>query len=300
MVADHYILGIWCIFSFLYSLLLSKMVLINWQNLIEDINFKHQKCQENPTNAMAYAYSLGQLLLEVQDLFSANEWKSWLENNCRFSEKAAETYLQIGRSWPGFRKQLDAYRKLNVSPIENVSQMKFIPSESQDNCAENVETEVDNITPSLDNNENFIISRHKSKNFENATVIHFYLPGKVVPKARPRVTTNGTYLPPRYRTWRNQAEVEIYRQASELNLGAKLPIQKAAISISFCGKHRTNSDLDNLAGACLDALTLNGAGVLQDDRLSCIPKLTIEYIPDVKQTGVWIEIAILSGEECGK
>ena len=28
-----------------------------------------------------------------------------------------------------------------------------------------------------------------------------------------------------------------------------LPIQKAAISISFCGKHRTNSDLDNLAGA---------------------------------------------------
>jgi len=40
---------------------------------------------------------------------------------------------------------------------------------------------------------------------------------------------------------------------------------------------------------------LNGAGVLQDDRLSCIPKLTIEYIPHIKKTGVWIEIEILSG-----
>ncbi|MGK7920567.1 MAG: RusA family crossover junction endodeoxyribonuclease, partial [Trichodesmium sp.] len=128
---------------------------------------------------------------------------------------------------------------------------------------------------------------------ENSRIIRLYLPGKVVPKARPRVTANGTYLPPRYRTWRNQAEVEIYRQVSELNLEVDLPIQKAAIFISFCGKHRTNSDLDNLAGACLDALTLNGAGVLQDDRLSCIPKLTIEYIPDTKKTGVWIEIEIL-------
>ncbi|MGK7922167.1 MAG: RusA family crossover junction endodeoxyribonuclease, partial [Trichodesmium sp.] len=152
------------------------------------------------------------------------------------------------------------------------------------------------IIPSFDNAEDFTTSQpesEESEKSENATVIRLYIPGKVVPKARPRVTANGTYLPPRYRTWRNQAEVEIYRQVSELNLEVDLPIQKAAISMSFCGKHRTNSDLDNLAGACLDALTLNGAGVLQDDRLSCIPKLTIEYIPDTKKTGVWIEIEIL-------
>ena len=128
---------------------------------------------------------------------------------------------------------------------------------------------------------------------KNSEIINFYIPGKVVPKARPRVTANGTYLPPRYRAWRNLAEVEIYRQISEHNLEKNLPIQKAAISIRFCGKHRTNSDLDNLAGACLDALTLNGAGVLQDDRLGCIPKLTVEYIPDSQETGVWIKIEIL-------
>lgn len=126
-----------------------------------------------------------------------------------------------------------------------------------------------------------------SQNSENLV---FYIPGKVVPKARPRVTSKGTYLPQRYRQWRNMAEVEICRQVLDMNLKDELPIKKAAIYLSFCGKHRTNSDLDNMAGACLDALTLNGAGVLKDDRLSCIPKLNVEYIAERPETGVWITI----------
>lgn len=120
--------------------------------------------------------------------------------------------------------------------------------------------------------------------------IKLMIPGVVVPKARPRVTSNGTYLPPRYRAWRNHAEVEIYRQIAEQNLTYKFPLRKAAISIRLIGNHRTNSDIDNLAGACLDALTLNGAGILIDDRLSCLPQLTVEYVPGGKETGVWIEI----------
>ena len=120
--------------------------------------------------------------------------------------------------------------------------------------------------------------------------IKLMIPGGVAPKARPTVTSNGTYLPPRYRAWRNHAEVEIYRQISEQNLTYKFPLRKAAISIRLIGNHRTNSDIDNLAGACLDALTLNGAGILIDDRLSCLPQLTVEYVPGGKETGVWIEI----------
>ncbi|NEO53338.1 MAG: RusA family crossover junction endodeoxyribonuclease [Okeania sp. SIO3B5] len=268
-------------------------MLINWQDLIIEINFKHKQCQDDPMNAMAFAYSLGQLLLEIKALFSPTEWQSWLKKNCNFSESCAETYLQIAKSWPSFRTQLDAYRKIDLSTMENMPQMPLISSESKDNVEEDVNTEANQIIPLLNNTENFPTSIPGSEESENATIINFYLPGKVVPKARPRVTTNGTYLPPRYRAWRNQAEVEIYRQVSELNLEVDLPIKRAAISISFCGKHRTNSDLDNLAGACLDALTLNGAGVLQDDRLSCIPKLTIEHIPNVKETGVQIKIEIL-------
>ncbi|MEB3342676.1 RusA family crossover junction endodeoxyribonuclease [Okeania sp.] len=270
------------------------MVLINWKNLINDINFKHQKCQNDPKNSMAYAYSLGQLLLEIKTLFSPTEWQTWFQKNCHFSTNCAETYLQIAKSWPSFRKQLDTYRKVDLSATEDKYQMQFATLEPKDNLPEKLETQINKNILSLDNSKNYTTSPLKSKESENSPTIHFYLPGKVVPKARPRVTANGTYLPPQYRAWRNQAEVEIYRQISELNLEINLPIKRAAIYISFCGKHRTNSDLDNLAGACLDALTLNGAGVLQDDRLSCIPKLTIEYIPNTKKTGVWIEIEILS------
>jgi Holliday junction resolvase RusA-like endonuclease len=125
---------------------------------------------------------------------------------------------------------------------------------------------------------------------KSAEIIKLIIPGVVVPKARPRVTRNGTYLPPRYRAWRNHAEVEIYRQISEQNITHKFPLRKAAIVIKLFGNHRTNSDIDNLAGACLDALTLNGAGVLIDDRLSCLPQLTVEFDPDAKKTGVSIEI----------
>lgn len=125
---------------------------------------------------------------------------------------------------------------------------------------------------------------------KSAELIKLMISGVVVPKARPRVTRNGTYLPPRYRAWRNRAEVEIYRQIAEQNITHKFPLRKAALLIRLLGNHRTNSDIDNLAGACLDALTLNGAGVLIDDRLSCLPQLNVEFDPDAKETGVYIEI----------
>ncbi|MGB3511973.1 MAG: RusA family crossover junction endodeoxyribonuclease [Microcoleaceae cyanobacterium] len=306
------------------------MMLINLQDLAKEINLKHQQCQNEPINSMADAYFLGQLLLETKTFLSTEKWQNLLQNNCDLSEKIAETYMQIARSWPSFRTVLDNYRKVDLSDMEDIPQMPLTPSESKDSLlleaekaetlrstnlemgvnkiiTKDLETEVDKIIPSQEKTDNLepfpekisTYSFPNSEKLKNSEIINFYIPGKVVPKARPRVTANGTYLPPRYRAWRNLAEVEIYRQVSEFNLEANFPIQKAAISISFCGKHRTNSDLDNLAGACLDALTLNGAGVLQDDRLSCIPKLTVEYIPDTKETGVWIKIEILSISAAG-
>lgn len=121
-------------------------------------------------------------------------------------------------------------------------------------------------------------------------ILTLFLPGIVVPKARPRVTSNGTFLPQRYREWREMAEFEITRQLTDLDVDIEFPIKRAEVTIRFVGKHRTNSDLDNMAGACLDALTLKGAGVLQDDRISCVSRLSVEYEPKAKETGVIIEI----------
>ncbi len=102
----------------------------------------------------------------------------------------------------------------------------------------------------------------------------FWLPGTCVPKARARVTCNGTYFPQRYQDWRKLAETEIIISLSPSEK-ILLPIQRAEVRIKLQGKHR--GDIDNIAGSCLDALV--AAGILVDDRLSCLPRLVIEHEP---------------------
>ncbi len=80
------------------------------------------------------------------------------------------------------------------------------------------------------------------------------------------------------------AELEIM-SALLSNIRAMLPIKKAAVKIELHGSHR--GDADNLAGSCLDALV--SAGVLLDDRLSCVPRLVVEHNP-MGDRGVWIEV----------
>jgi len=185
-----------------------------------------------------------------------------------------------------------AIEKTGDRSPELTAKLIAVEPEESGNCSES-ETDKKNDRSPKSTTKSTKKSTKKTKTKkeeEKSNSIVFFVPGNVVPKARPRVTSKGTYLPRQYRQWRNMAEVEICRQVLDMNLSDKLPIKKAAISLSFCGKHRTNSDLDNMAGACLDALTLNGAGVLKDDRLSCIPKLSVEYVAGDGETGVWITI----------
>jgi Holliday junction resolvase RusA-like endonuclease len=104
-------------------------------------------------------------------------------------------------------------------------------------------------------------------------MIEFKLEGKIVPKARPRVGNGRGYLPSNYREWKNDAIVQLFSQHQMSRL-----IEKCQIEIEIGGKQR--GDLDNIAGSVLDALVQ--AGVLVDDRLSVVSKLTIEHFPDRK------------------
>ena len=115
-------------------------------------------------------------------------------------------------------------------------------------------------------------------------IIKICLPGAVVPKARARVTRNGTYFPQRYQNWRKMAESSILVSLSLIQR-VTLPIHRAEVRIMLQGKHR--GDLDNLAGSCLDALV--SSGVLLDDRLSCVPHLVISHKPE-GSSGVWLEV----------
>lgn len=105
--------------------------------------------------------------------------------------------------------------------------------------------------------------------------IVFWISGRVIPKARPRITSTKAYLPSNYREWRRMAEIVI---ASQIVNKSKLPLAIALIEVNLTGKHR--GDLDNLAGSCMDALV--SAGILADDNVNCVPRLTVTYQPTGK------------------
>nr|CAD5943501.1 hypothetical protein NO713_02076 [Planktothrix pseudagardhii] len=255
----------------------------------------------NPNPSKTLVFPVKPILPDAQPQNSTNEVKTISPKSPQIAPQKPDFPVQnvetrlgeampkaIGASLPGFEMILTGESPtLKNSPIPEkpevlespVTRITINPKESI------IDVEVTPINPP----EPAPIEPQKPAK-KTAELIKLMIPGVVVPKARPRVTSNGTYLPPRYRAWRNRAEVEIYRQISEQNITHKFPLRKAAIVIRLLGNHRTNSDIDNLAGACLDALTLNGAGVLIDDRLSCLPQLSVEFDPDSKQTGVYIEI----------
>lgn len=105
--------------------------------------------------------------------------------------------------------------------------------------------------------------------------LRLWLPGKVVPKARPRVARGRAYLPSAYRQWKQDAIVELLSQLSQLGSCARaaLPLNKASVEIVLTGAMR--GDLDNLSGGVLDVLV--ESGILQDDRLSCLPRLLVTH-----------------------
>jgi len=102
-----------------------------------------------------------------------------------------------------------------------------------------------------------------------SAVLTLTIPGQIVPKARPRVTANGTFMPHRYRQWKDQAIAILSSQYQ----GQPLTVTKS-ITITLTGKHSRRGDIDNLSGSCLDALVQ--AGILTNDNLMVVSKLSIE------------------------
>jgi Holliday junction resolvase RusA-like endonuclease len=290
---------------------------------------EHQRCIHSPKTALIHACNAGVGLIEVRSKLSTEQWHHWLTTHCFLRLETAEIYMKMASRCFHFPQNLPLYSTVqsqhNCISLPPQTGRENQAAENQCNLSENPfqtvvfsnpiqdaknlskkshpETEayinpptkkapISSLEPSPEAiiDVDFVPTPPPSSSSSKTGVIRFCLAGTVVPKARPRVTGNGTYLPQRYRAWRNQAEVELYRQMCELHPAPQFPLQKAAISLRFFGNHRTNSDIDNLAGACLDALTLNGAGILQDDRLSCLPQLSVEFVPGTPETGVWIEI----------
>jgi Holliday junction resolvase RusA-like endonuclease len=117
---------------------------------------------------------------------------------------------------------------------------------------------------------NIGIGVSKFNNFLMFEHFVFRISGRVVPKARPRINGKKAYLPSNYRLWRSTALIELHEQSK-----LSIPLKSASIGIQFFGNHQ--GDLDNLAGAVLDALV--EAKIILDDRLTVVNQLSIRHIP---------------------
>jgi Holliday junction resolvase RusA-like endonuclease len=110
--------------------------------------------------------------------------------------------------------------------------------------------------------------------------IKLYYEGKVIPKARPRVTYNGTFNPENYVI--NQDELVFDLKCQKLQMNLTTIINPIEITINFIGKHSRKGDIDNLSGSILDAMVK--AEIIKNDNLMIVKKLTSELIYDKKQT----------------
>jgi Holliday junction resolvase RusA-like endonuclease len=108
-------------------------------------------------------------------------------------------------------------------------------------------------------------------------VTDLWLPGKVVPKARPRFAAGGAYLPARYRDWLESAADSLAYQDGKRTRKVEGPtlvelifhsdgvdIRVERLTAGWArGPRAQRGDIDNLAGAVMDALVR--AGILEDD-----------------------------------
>lgn len=87
-----------------------------------------------------------------------------------------------------------------------------------------------------------------------------YFIGTIIPKARPRVTQNGVYMPPAYAEWKLLATHEFRKVFVPV---IRYPV---AVRVVLTGKHQRGGDSDNVVGSVLDAL--QDAGILKQDNMN--------------------------------
>jgi Holliday junction resolvase RusA-like endonuclease len=99
-------------------------------------------------------------------------------------------------------------------------------------------------------------------------VITVRLPIKPTGKARPRVTSHGTYMPKRYEEWRAMVRLHAHLQLPRSTaIPLACPVAFRCTFSTPSGKIRP--DLDNAVGAILDAIQVppaGGWGLIANDR----------------------------------
>jgi Holliday junction resolvase RusA-like endonuclease len=116
------------------------------------------------------------------------------------------------------------------------------------------------------------------------SILKLTLHGDIVPKLRPRVTSRGTYMPDHYTDWKRRA-ID-YWGMQKKDYAIDIPVH---VDILMVGKHSRGKDLDNTAGAILDALV--EGNFLKKDNMMVVAKLAISLEYTKKELPfTWIEL----------
>lgn len=125
-------------------------------------------------------------------------------------------------------------------------------------------------------------------------LLWFCVQGTPIGKARPRVTMRGTYMPAPYRAWMATVKQEAIAFFGEHSVCSRDECQTRrydpahkliGLSLTFHLPDRRRRDVDNLAGAVMDALN----GVLWNDD-SQIARLVVDKRVAAKGEFVGVEV----------
>ena len=106
-------------------------------------------------------------------------------------------------------------------------------------------------------------------------------------KARPRVTSRGTFMPKSYKDNQKQLLAQVKEQYDGPPLKGPLRVE-----MELHGEGR--ADIDNVVGAGFD--TVNTV-LWEDDRISIIPELSVRWTKCKKEQSTWYVRIIPIGEE---
>ena len=110
---------------------------------------------------------------------------------------------------------------------------------------------------------------------------------KLFSKARPRVTSRGTFMPKAYKDNQRELLAKVREQYDGPPLKGPLRVE-----MELHGEGR--ADIDNVVGAFFD--TVNKV-LWEDDRISIIPELSVKWIKTKKDQSAWYVRIIEIGEE---
>ncbi len=113
--------------------------------LATEINREHTQCGVAFLDSTRHARNAGGMLIEAKGQVQHGEWADWLKENVTFSERTAQLYMRISRSWPEIETQLSATGVADFS-VRQIQGFIAAPAENDGRSvrvkAEKVEPEV--------------------------------------------------------------------------------------------------------------------------------------------------------------